>query len=344
MKALNFYMGKRNPDSNMINGDSQNMLICTLDGNNIIDKDTLHNALAASLRLPDWYGRNLDALYDCLSDIREETEIRFINEEALGSHLGHYGEALKKVIHDACRENPRIHFTGDSCAETTETYTQKEAQHMDLSHITVNTQSSIRIKGSKILYFDPFQIEDSPHDADIILITHEHFDHFEPDSIAKVKKDDTFLVVPESMEKKALAEAGIAPERCLFLHLEETCGLGDIVIQTVPAYNKLKPFHPKMKKWLGYTVEMDDICYYVSGDTDVNEDMKDVSCDVAMIPIGGHYTMDRKQAVKYIAELKPKAVIPTHYGSIIGDREDGRKFECDLKAMDPDIQVELKLH
>ncbi|MCM1063279.1 MAG: MBL fold metallo-hydrolase [Eubacterium sp.] len=318
-----------------------NMLTCTLDGNNIKDKETLHDTLAEALRLPDWYGRNLDALYDCLSDIREETDIRLLHEDALRDHLGRYAEALKKTIYDACEENAHIHFMPDT--ETPEKHLQKEAQQMDLSHITVNTQSSIRIAGSKILYFDPFQIEDPRHDADIIFITHEHFDHFEPDSIAKIKKDDTFLVVPESMQKKVLAESGIAPERCLFLHLDETCGLGDIVIQTVPAYNKLKPFHPKMKKWLGYTVEMDDICYYVSGDTDVNEDIREVSCDVALIPIGGHYTMDRKQAAKYIAELKPGAVIPTHYGSVIGDKEDGRKFESDLKAMAPDIQVELKL-
>ena len=215
---------------------------------------------------------------------------------------------------------------------------------MDLNHITVNAQSSIRIEGSKILYFDPFQAEDARHDADIIFITHEHFDHFEPDSIAKVKKEDTLLVAPESMKKKALSESGMMPDKCVFYGPGETHEQEGLVIETIPAYNKLKPFHPKMKKWQGYIVKMDDIQYYVAGDTDVNEDIKKVQCDVALIPIGGHYTMDKKQAADYIAELRPTAVIPTHYGSVVGDKADGQEFEDNVKKKCPDIQVELKLH
>lgn len=214
---------------------------------------------------------------------------------------------------------------------------------MDLNQITVNTQSSIRVEGSKILYFDPFQIEIAGHDADMIFITHDHFDHFEPDSIAKIKKEDTLLVAPESMKKKVLAESGIASDLCVFYEPGETHELDSVVIKTIPAYNKLKPFHVKSKKWQGYIVEMDNVRYYISGDTDVNEDIKKVQCDVALIPIGGHYTMDKKQAVDYIADLKPKAVIPTHYGSIVGKKTDGEDFKNDLEKMDHGIRVELKL-
>lgn len=214
---------------------------------------------------------------------------------------------------------------------------------MDLSHIAVNTQSSIRIEGSEILYFDPFQVEEALHDADIIFITHEHYDHFEPDSIAKVKNENTFLAAPESMKEKVISESGIAPDRCLFCKPDETHKLGDIVIKTIPAYNKLKPFHTKGKKWLGYIVDMNGIRYYVAGDTDVNEDIRKVQCDVAMVPIGGFYTMDRKQAADYIAAMKPKAVIPTHYGDIVGKKTDGIDFKNDLEEMDREIQVELRL-
>ena len=214
---------------------------------------------------------------------------------------------------------------------------------MDLNHITVNTQSSIRIKGSQVLYFDPFQISTAARDADMIFITHDHYDHFDPPSIAKIKKESTFLIVPESMKKKALSESGISPDRCLFYQPGERYELENLVIETIPAYNKLKPFHPKGKKFLGYVVTMDDIRYYVSGDTDVNEDIEKVQCDVAMIPIGGFYTMDKKQAADYIAKLKPKAVIPTHYGSIVGNKTDGRDFQKDLAGMDSGIQMELKL-
>lgn len=88
------------------------MLICVLDGNNIPNRETLHDTLASSLQLPDWYGRNLDALYDCLLDIQEETEIRLLHEEALEDHLGHYAKSLHKAVSGACQENPRIHYYG----------------------------------------------------------------------------------------------------------------------------------------------------------------------------------------------------------------------------------------
>lgn len=215
---------------------------------------------------------------------------------------------------------------------------------MNLENITVNTQSSIRIEGSKVLYFDPFQITVARHDADVIFITHEHYDHFEPDSIAKIKKDSTLLVVPESMKKKVISESGLASEQCAFYNPGEVHKQGEIMIETISAYNKLKPFHQKGKKWQGYVVVMDDIRYYVAGDTDVNEDIRKVQCDVAMIPIGGHFTMDKKQAADYVMSLKPQAVIPTHYGSIVGNKADGQDFEKDVKAGNPEIQVELKLY
>ncbi len=214
---------------------------------------------------------------------------------------------------------------------------------MDLKHITVNTQSSIRIEGTDILYFDPFKVEKADHDADIIFITHEHYDHFEPESIAKLKKENTLLVAPESMKKKALSESGLSSEQCIFCKPGETQEQQGITFEAVPAYNKLKPFHPKGKNWQGYIVTMDDVRYYVSGDTDVNADIRKVQCDVALIPIGGFYTMDKKQAAEYIAEIKPRAVIPTHYGSIVGNETDGVEFKEYLEAMDKEIQVELKL-
>lgn len=214
---------------------------------------------------------------------------------------------------------------------------------MNLNNITVNTQSSIRIAGSKILYFDPYEIRTAARDADIIFITHDHYDHFDPASIEKIKKETTLLVAPESMQKKALSESGIAEKQCLFLNPGEKKEAGGLPVETIPAYNKLKPFHTKGKRWQGYVVTMDDIRYFVSGDTDVNEDIRKVQCDVALLPIGGTYTMDWKQAAEYAAQLKPKAVIPTHYGSIVGKKTDGGDFQRELVRMDGDIQVELKL-
>lgn len=214
---------------------------------------------------------------------------------------------------------------------------------MDLSNITVNKQSSIKIKGSKILYFDAFKIEEELHDADYIFITHDHFDHFEPESILKVTKADTVIVAPESMKKKLLKELPIEKDNCVFFQPGTIHELNQLWIEIVPAYNNLKPFHKKGNKWAGYNVKMDGVKYYIAGDTDANEEVKKVKCDVALIPIGGHYTMDKKQAADLICSMKPKAVIPTHYGELVGNPTDGADFKDHIDIVDKDIQVELKL-
>ena len=89
------------------------MRICILDGEIIKDREMLHDTLAEALEFPDWYGRNLDALHDCLTDIREETEFRIQNAGALANHLGSYASALKKVICAASEENERICWEAD---------------------------------------------------------------------------------------------------------------------------------------------------------------------------------------------------------------------------------------
>lgn len=213
---------------------------------------------------------------------------------------------------------------------------------MDLSNITVNAQSSIRISGDKVIYFDPFNISNESYDADIIFITHEHFDHFQPESIAKIKKDSTVMVAPLSMEKQIRNEAGVTNIK--LCEPGSSYQIGDLSVETIPAYNgMMKPFHTKNKKWLGYLVKMDGISYYVAGDTDVNDDIKKVICDVALIPIGGKFTMDKKQAADFINAIKPKAVIPTHYGDIVGHPEDGNDFKNYVENTDGSIQVELRL-
>ena len=214
---------------------------------------------------------------------------------------------------------------------------------MNLSNITINKQSSIRIAGSKILYFDAFQIEDEKHDADYIFVTHEHYDHFDPTSIAKVMQSDSIIIAPESMKKKLLKELAVNESQCIFCLPKTIHELNQIWVETVPAYNKLKPFHTKGSKWLGYIVKMDGISYYVAGDTDPNEDIKKVKCDVALIPIGGYYTMDKKQAADLICGMKPNAVIPTHYGELVGSPVDGNDFKDYIDIVDKNIQVELKL-
>ncbi len=214
---------------------------------------------------------------------------------------------------------------------------------MDLSHITVNTQSSIRMEGTQILYFDPFEIKEKRQDADVILVTHEHFDHFQPESIAKIKKETTRIIAPESMKEIVLAQAGILEENCVFLRPWKQISLGELVIEAVPAYNVGKAFHVEEKEWVGYVVHLDGVRYYVAGDTDANADNAKVSCDVALVPVGGHYTMEKEQAADFVVKLNPKAVIPTHYGSLVGNPSDGAEFKMLVEGMNNQIQVELKM-
>ena len=209
---------------------------------------------------------------------------------------------------------------------------------MNTENITVNTQSSIRIAGSKVLYFDPFQIAGAPHDADIVFITHSHYDHLDPDSIRKVEKEGTIFIAPASMEKNM---AGVAEAASLKLMSPgETSEIDDVTVEAVPAYNKLKPFHPKKNKWNGYVVTMDETRYYVAGDTDAIEELASVSCDVALVPIGGKYTMNAKEAAGLINKICPQTVIPTHYGTIVGKPENADTF---AKNVAEGITVETKL-
>ena len=209
---------------------------------------------------------------------------------------------------------------------------------MNTSNISVNTQSSIRIAGSKILYFDPYLISGAEHDADIVFITHAHYDHLDPGSVEKVSGQNTVFVAPAGMAKEMKNVAGNA-ELVLMAPGDEKAVSG-VSVQAVPAYNRLKPFHPKRNGWLGYIVKMDGVSYYVAGDTDAVSELSGVVCDVALVPIGGTYTMNAKDAAKLINRIRPAAAIPTHYGSIVGKPEDAEVFR---QHVNREISVETRL-
>lgn len=209
---------------------------------------------------------------------------------------------------------------------------------MNTTNISVNIQSSIRITGSMVLYFDPFQRNEEAHDADIIFITHSHHDHLDPGAVEKVAHENTVFVAPASMNQEMRKVIGDA--ELILMTPGNKQDIGGIAIQAVPAYNRLKPFHPKRNGWNGYVVTMDDVRYYVAGDTDALKELSSVRCDVALVPVGGTYTMTAKEAAKLINEIRPLVVIPTHYGSIVGKPEDADVFR---KYVDPEITVETRL-
>lgn len=209
-----------------------------------------------------------------------------------------------------------------------------------VENIEVFTQNSIRIKkGDRTIYIDPFQMKADAHDADYILITHDHYDHFSPEDIGKVANNETVLIVPERMEGKAQEASGLV--KCIATVKPGVCREVDgLELETVPAYNTLKPFHPKSAGWVGYILQMGGKRIYIAGDTDATEEAKAVQCSIALIPIGGTYTMDAKKAAELVDAIRPETVIPTHYGSIVGKPSDGDLFAGYVKAP---VKVELKL-
>ena len=194
-----------------------------------------------------------------------------------------------------------------------------------LENIEVLTHSCIRISKNKVIYIDPFNIEKSYNDADLIFITHDHYDHYSEEDIDKVKKDDTVFIVPVELLTKLLKN-GIRQDCIIAAQPNQTERVLGIRFETVPAYNVNKTFHPKENGWVGYIIDIDGIRYYISGDTDMNEDNMKVKCDVALVPVGGTYTMDFKEAARLINEIKPKIAVPIHYGSIVGTKQDATDF------------------
>ena len=194
-----------------------------------------------------------------------------------------------------------------------------------LDNIEVLTHSCIKISKNKVIYIDPFNIERVYNDADLIFITHDHYDHYSEEDIDKVKKDDTVFIVPEELLTKLLKK-GIKQDCIIAIEPNQTERVLGIRFKTIPAYNVNKTFHPKENGWLGYIIEIDGIKYYIAGDTDANEDNIKVKCDVAFVPVGGTYTMNFREAAQFINEIKPKIAVPIHYGSIVGTKQDAINF------------------
>jgi len=200
--------------------------------------------------------------------------------------------------------------------------------------ISINCHSSIRIASDRIIYFDPFQIEEETHDADIIFITHDHYDHFSVEDIRKIEKEDTVYVIPDCMYNL------LGGENVVVIQPKEKAIVEGLDVYAVPSYNVNKKFHPLEKGYVGYLVRIEDKAVYVAGDCDVNEDNLKIRCDIALVPVGGKYTMDCEQAARLINTIRPALAIPTHYGSITGSKEDGETFR---KLIDPGIEVQLKI-
>lgn len=194
-----------------------------------------------------------------------------------------------------------------------------------LENVEVLYHSSIKIKDNKIIYIDPFKIDKDYNDADIVFITHDHFDHYSEEDIDKVINENTTIIIPEELLTKILRK-GINKNAVITVESNKEYMVQGIKFETILAYNTNKTFHPKENYWVGYIITLDGIRYYIAGDTDITEENRKVKCDVAFVPVGGTYTMNYSEAAELVNIIKPKIAVPIHYGSIVGTKQDATNF------------------
>lgn len=207
-----------------------------------------------------------------------------------------------------------------------------------LTGVELLCHSSIRFSKNLKIYVDPFKINNENHDADIIFCTHSHYDHFSEEDILKIKNYNTYLVATDDILAKALL-IGFPENRIIVVEPDNSYEILGVKFETVHSYNIDKQYHPFENEWVGYIITLNGIRYYIAGDTDITPEAKEVKCDVALVPVGGRYTMNAKEAASLVNTIEPKIAIPTHYGDIVGSSLDAETFTKLVKE-----EIETKVY
>jgi len=200
-----------------------------------------------------------------------------------------------------------------------------------LERFTWFKQSAFLWSGDDLnVYIDPWGVSEGSPEADVMFITHAHFDHFSPDDIEKIRKASTRVFAPADVAAEIAGDVvPVAPGDSF-----ETNGIG---VQAVPAYNQREErlgFHPKANRWVGYIFDLGEAVYYHAGDTDHVEELNAIEADVSFVPIGGTYTMDHAEAAGLVKALAPKLAVPMHYAHVVGEPGDAELFAAEAAPIE----------
>jgi L-ascorbate metabolism protein UlaG (beta-lactamase superfamily) len=193
--------------------------------------------------------------------------------------------------------------------------------------------ASFRIAGpGSVVYIDPWKLDQAPHDADLVVVSHSHHDHFSPEDIEKVAKEDTAVIAPGDVVAKMRIANAVTPG--------DNMTIKGVTVEAVAAYNVDKAFHPRSNQWIGVVLTIDAKRVYYAGDTDFIPEMEDLQgVDVALLPVGGTYTLDAADAARACKAIRCKSAVPYHWGDIVGSASDAEQFvqttDCEGKLLQP---------
>lgn len=181
---------------------------------------------------------------------------------------------------------------------------------------------SFRLGGEKVVYIDPWKLAPGAVKADLILVTHDHYDHLSKDDIARLSKSDTVVVGPPAVASKLGGKVVVAKPG-------DKLTAAGISIEVLPAYNPKKQFHPKSAGYVGYIITLNHRRIYHAGDTDLIPEMAHIQVDIALLPVSGTYVMTAAEAAEAANTIKPALAIPMHYGDpdVVGTRRDAEEFK-----------------
>jgi len=189
-----------------------------------------------------------------------------------------------------------------------------------------------------IIYIDPWKLKDAPHDATLVLVSHSHYDHYSAADVAKVVAADTMLIASADVVAQHGSGRALRPG--------DTLDFVGGKVTAVAAYNPNKQFHPQANNWIGFIVEIDGKRIYYAGDTDLTPEMQALTnIDLALLPVGGTYTMNAEEASDAVNKFKPAQALPYHWGDIVGDSSDAEKFRnsaaCQVTVLTPGQSMKL---